>query len=503
VIPYSFNVVAAPTVAFRHSITMAAASIDGERLPSISEAIERVGFGPAQLLAGLLGGSVYLVGGVTLLLAGSLSDSIGQTFHLRSWERASLMSAIFLGMLFGNSSSGPLGDKFGRRGVILASQVLSLLCGLMCVFAQSFSTLCCWRLLLGLSLGLGVPPWMVLCTEITPTAWRVPSNAYSQSLFVLGEIYSGVLILWSDSTMRHLDWRSLTAAGLIPGFVVAVFAWLFLVQSPAYLATKGEHEQAREVIAVMARQNGAAAVPAALRQDVVAVGSANSFDVQFQALFGRRMWFSTMVVAYSCFVCNLVFYGVLYGLPQVVENVNTGTTPAMSVLLGAFWELPGLAAGAVFGTFFRRIPIIAGCAVGLSCALACFGIGVSLNHLWFGLYMIQGALLIIKMLSNTAFVVVYQYASEIYPAVARTTGSAICVSGGRLGSIFAPVIFESLAAYTGSFSTFFLVASAFAAVNGFLAIFLPIETAGKSLEDEMEPALANEKGAAARKLGLP
>lgn len=477
---------------------MAAASDD--RLPSVSEAVERVGFGHAQLLAGFLGGGVYLVSGATLLLAGALSEPIGHAWHLRAWERAALMSAIFIGMLVGNSSSGPLGDSLGRKGVIVACYACVLLAGLLCVFAQSFGMLCVWRVFLGAALGLGVPPWMVLSTEITPTKWRVAGNAYSQSLFVVGEIYSALIILWVDSSMRHLEWRSLTAVGVCPALALGGLAWMFLVQSPTYLAAKGEHAQAREVLVSMARQNGAPAVSSAFRQDAAPIDAGgSSADAQYQALFGRRMLFSTVTMLAACFVLNLVFYGVLYGLPQVVENVDTGVQPAVSVVMGAVWEFPGLLAGALFGTWFRRLPVIVGCYAGMASALMLFALGVSLNHAWFAGYLIQFSVMLIKMLCNTCFVVVYQYTSEIYPSIARTTGSALCVSGGRLGAILAPVFFETLAEYTGTFSSFFMVASATSTVVSFMALFLPFETAGKNLDAETEPILGKDS-AAARKL---
>lgn len=430
-----------------------------------------------------------------LLLAGVLSEPIGHAWHLRAWQQAALMSAIFVGMLLGNSSSGPLGDSLGRKGVIVTCYMSVLASGIACCFAHSFAVLCFWRVLLGASLGLGVPPWMVLCTEITPAAWRVAGNAYSQSLFVVGEIYVGIIILCTDSSMRHLDWRTLTAAGVLPALVLGVFAWMCLGESPTYLAAKGQHAEAREVLVSMARQNGAPAVSSSFRQEAVPSDPGGSFDAIKQAVFGRRMLFSTVTMLYTCFVLNLVFYGVLYGLPQVVENVDTGVKPAVSVLLGAVWELPGLLAGALFGTWFRRLPVIVGCYAVMAMALLGLGLGVSMSYMWFSGALIQFSVLLIKMTSNTAFVVVYQYTSEIYPAVARTSGSALCVSGGRLGAILAPVVFETLADYTGSFSTFFLLTSALSTMNSFLALFLPFETAGKSLDDEMEPTLGKEKSA--------
>jgi len=355
-------------------------------------------------------------------------------------------------------------------------------------------------------LGLGVPPWMVLNTEITPAAWRVAGNSYSQLFFVLGEIYSGFFIYNSDPRMKHLDWRSLTFVSALPGIVMAALAWMFLVQSPAYLASKGEDEKAREVIVVLARQNGAPEVSSSLRKEVRAAETTSSSDMLVQALFGRRMLFSTLTVIFSCFVLNLVFYGVLYGLPQVLEGgAESGTSPATGVILGAVWEIPGLMAAVVFGTYFRRLPVIIASNAGMACALVCFAFGLATN-MWYSAYLIQAAIIAIKVLSNIAFVVIYQYASEIYPAFARTTGSAICVSGGRVGAIIAPVVFENLNAYTGNFGAFFLVCALLTAAVSVLSTLLPFETAGKNLDgesDEMEPTLAKEKSKAALKLAMP
>lgn len=483
-----------------------AASANGvaDDSPSMSEAIERVGFGPAQLAAGFLGGGVYLVGGAVLLMCGALANPIGIDFNLRAWERAALMSSVFVGMLLGNSSSGPLGDTFGRRGVIVACYIAALASGIMCVFAQSVSVLFFWRAMLGASLGLGVPPWMVLSTEITPAAWRVAGNSYSQLFFVLGEIFSAVCIYNADPRMRHLDWRSLTAVSTLPGIVMVALAWMFLVESPAYLASKGEHEKARQVVVTLARQNGAPEVSGNLRKEVRAAENASSSDMQVQALFGRRMLFSTLTVIFSCFVLNLVFYGVLYGLPQVLEGgAESGTSPATGVLLGAVWEIPGLMAAVAFGTWFRRLPVICASYAGMACALVCFAFGLVTSHMWYSTFLVQGAIIAIKVLSNIAFVVIYQYASEIYPACARTTGSAICVSGGRVGAIIAPVVFETLNDYTGNFSAFFLLCALFTALTSVLATLLPFETAGKNLDDEMEPTLGKEKSKAALKLAMP
>ena len=47
-----------------------------------------------------------------------------------------------------------------------------------------------------------------------------------------------------------------------------------------------------------------------------------------------------------------------------------------------------------------------------------------------------------KMFVDVGFVVGYMYASEIYPAVARTTGTSVCIAAGRIGSIACPLVYE-------------------------------------------------------------
>merc|ERR1719487_1406084 len=54
----------------------------------------------------------------------------------------------------------------------------------------------------------------------------------------------------------------------------------------------------------------------------------------------------------------------------------------------------------------------------------------------------QLGLTLSKLFISAGFVVVYQYSIEIYPAVARATGTAICLAAGRFGAILCPLVYE-------------------------------------------------------------
>jgi len=61
----------------------------------------------------------------------------------------------------------------------------------------------------------------------------------------------------------------------------------------------------------------------------------------------------------------------------------------------------------------------------------------------------------IKCFVSIGFLVVYQYAIEIYPTESRTTGVAITIGSGRLAGIISPLVIEAIVSVTGGFSAFF------------------------------------------------
>merc|ERR1711974_163656 len=63
----------------------------------------------------------------------------------------------------------------------------------------------------------------------------------------------------------------------------------------------------------------------------------------------------------------------------------------------------------------------------------------------------------IKSAGMVGFVSMYQYSTEIYPTVARTTGTAACVAGGRLGGMLAPLFYEMLEGAYGFEAFFYLI----------------------------------------------
>mmetsp|Transcript_19568 Transcript_19568/g.58671 ORF Transcript_19568/g.58671 Transcript_19568/m.58671 type:complete len:506 (+) Transcript_19568:97-1614(+) len=469
--------------------------------PTLGEVIENLGFGCAQFRVWLVGGSIWFACGAELIIIGSVGNAIAQEWGLTGAHKAWLMSCVFIGILTGNAVCGPVGDLCGRRMPILFGYLGIALFSVLSAFTTSYEALCAVRVLVGVSFGIGQPAINTLCTEVTPAYWRIAMNSAAQGLFIVGEMYSAFLIWHDDPYLVKTDWRWLTIMGTLPAIVFGVLGYFFLRQSPSFLAGQGETEAARGVLESMRADNGVPHVSVDFREIVHSTSRqerspslALRVMEPVELIFSRRLLYSTLTVLYSCFTLNCIFYGVIYAVPQVVTKVDMGVSPAISILQGALCELPGVAMAIICGMMLPRKPvmIVYLAVVGISllafaagakatcCALP--GQGVSLLEE----FMLHGGLFGIKCFAQVGFVVVYQYSTEIYPVMARTTGSAACVAGGRVGGMTAPMIFEFLQSLTGSFDMFFHLIAMLCLLNFVLVIFLPFETFGKDLQDSID-----------------
>ncbi|PIK45133.1 putative organic cation transporter protein, partial [Apostichopus japonicus] len=86
-----------------------------------------------------------------------------------------------------------------------------------------------------------------------------------------------------------------------------------------------------------------------------------------------------------------------------------------------------------------------------------------------------------KFCISASFAIIYIYAAEIFPTVARSAGIGLCSTSGRIGSILGPLILA-----LGEVIEFLplLIFGLSAIVGGLLVIFLP-ETRGAKLPETL------------------
>lgn len=483
------------------------------QLPELVEVVERLGFGWGQVYTILLAGGTYAADGAELLLIGAITRSVSKEWGLHAMERGLVVSVVFAGVLLGNFSGGPLGDHWGRRFPILLCLAGVFIFSLLSTAAFDFYSLACIRFFVGAAFGVGLPGCNSLTSELTPRDKRLMTTSLNQVVFSLGELYSAFLIYRMDPRMKHLEsWRTLVILGALPSLVFGVLAFFFLLESPSFLALQpGRKQEAVAELESLRRANFGKEAGGAGREN----GDAVVVDVEFQSprrpapvqsgfsvvweklkvVYGRKLRFSTLVLCYTTFTLNFLYYGGMYALPQVLPDLDLRLSPAVVLMLGALAEIPGALCAIPVGFYLSRKSSMQVYLFGAFWTTVIFSVsatataasaGTNPPPYWLELSVLF-AVVFNKFFIYLGFSVVYQYSVELYPTVARTTGTACCLASGRLGSMFCSPTFEYLEdESTGSHARYFQLTAGLALANMVLVAFLPFETKGVYLQDHLE-----------------
>jgi MFS family permease len=465
------------------------------RLPDLAQVMNGLGFGKAQIRALVAGGTVLVADAAELLLISSVTRAVKEEWDLGPSARGLIVSIVFVGFLFGNLLGGYISDNKGRRIPIVLSFIFVFLFSVLSVAATGFYSMVVIRFFVGLACGTGHSAWVTLSLELAPADRRLHMVALGSLFFTVGEFWSAFLIHWDDPDMKNLDWRWLVVMGASPSLVLGVISYFFLTESPSYLAVNGRHDEARQIVRQLYLQNGHPdeSIPkdfsppkVGLEIDSGIRGVLNRLDV----ILGPSLLFTTIVTGFSCFCLNILFYGGLYSFPQMLPEMKTGLSPAASLMLAACQEIPGNVFGILVGVNLTRKLGIQCYLLGsmLSVALFTFAANQSLSgkgEMTFQLeVLLQVGLQASKAFVAVGFMIVYCYATEIYPTSVRGSGTSLCLSIGRIGSITSPLIYEWLTAFSGNKLAFLYFMMGCCAINIVLISFLTIETSGKPLKDD-------------------
>jgi len=155
-------------------------------------------------------------------------------------------------------------------------------------------------------------------------------------------------------------------------------------------------------------------------------------------------------------VCvNFVFYGLSYALPQVFQKLSPEMGPAKQLFISSCGSVPGvLFTGLLLMckiTNRDRLILAAALVAGLELCVTLSQEDHAYNYV--GLEAV--AALGLKAFSYSFFNLVYVYLGCVFPSECRCSAVAFCVAGGRIGSIFSPILFEATFARYQKSSTYF------------------------------------------------
>ncbi|MFI5027033.1 MAG: MFS transporter, partial [Solirubrobacterales bacterium] len=193
-----------------------------------TDAKRRTDNGSAPPRAGLVLVSLILVAAVAnlnLAVANVALPSIGEAFD----SSQTTLNLIAVGYSLGLAASvlylGALGDRYGRKLMLLLGTALAIPAACLAAWAPSDEVLFIARLLGGLAAGMAYPTTLALITAL----WSGPGRTKSIALWSgLGGAISSLGPLLSGLLLEHFWWGSVFLLTLPLAAVALVLAFLFV-----------------------------------------------------------------------------------------------------------------------------------------------------------------------------------------------------------------------------------------------------------------------------------
>mmetsp|Transcript_67653 Transcript_67653/g.191961 ORF Transcript_67653/g.191961 Transcript_67653/m.191961 type:complete len:486 (-) Transcript_67653:41-1498(-) len=457
---------------------------------SVSEVVEDIGFGKAQLLMVVTGGAVFFNRGVQMCLMSILTVPIAADMGLTILQQGMLSTIMFGGMFMGTMASGWFGDVAGRRAPVVASSISTALIGCASAACADFHWLFLARLCLGFAMALGDVPVTALLSEVTPIQWRIPMRAATEGMFDLGYTYAAFLAACSDAHLENLNWRQLMIFTCIPPGVLGLSAAAFLPESPVFLVSMGDSARATEVFDQFRRLNGRP--DARIDMEIVeaplkARDNPNIVDT-LGVVFGPQYGSTTWVLCFAAFVLNIFYYGGMYIQPQVMTQGN-GLPPGWEMVMGGPFDLAGLCLAMVLAQVAPRRMVLIFALAMASFSVTSFGYAGSFQVRTPLLeVMYQVGLFGFYWVPAVGFVVFGQLAVESYPTLVSTTGGSVAFCMGRVGAMAAPLLFEHVWKFSGQWEVFCYLSSALCALGIAAVLALEARSGGAAKDGHHETA---------------
>lgn len=423
--------------------------------PTFDDLLDRAGSLPLRRLVVLLCAVVTTLDGFDTQSIALAAPSISREWGVPAAAFGSVFGVGLAGSLVGTVLLGRLGDRYGRRGLLLASVGLFAGCSLLTPLAGSVPALVVARFLTGIGLGGALPAAITLTSEFAAPRRR----GFVVGLMFCGFPFGGVLAgLVAAPLVPSWGWASVfVVGGVLPLALLPVMR--SLPESPQYLLQRGEHARLDRVVARMdASGVRIAHTPAPPRSPVA-------------RLFADGRALGTVLLWTTLFLALMLAYLLVNWVPLVTRAAGAG--PAGASLAVATLNVGAIAGCLVLGRIAdRHRPVV---VVGVGFLLGAVAIA---GLAWAGGS--SGALFVVT--SVTGFFAIGSQmclaavCAGFYETSSRATGVGAAMGAGRVGGILGPVLGGVLLGAGYSSSTIFLI-TAVAAVLAAVTIVLAGRTA--------------------------
>lgn len=396
---------------------------DDAKSLDLGEIIDHRPMSPAQIIAAALCAAALFVDGYDIQVMALTVPSLARDWSLPPSSFGLALSAVVIGISLGSGLIGPLGDRFGRRTMLIAAMTAIGLATACTALAASPAQFVVWRLLTGTALGAGIPSCAALTSEYAPLAKRSLVMGLMNIASPVGAFSAGFI---APPVLAAVGWRGAFLIGGAAPIVIAALVWLYAPESLKFLIVRrpGDPRIGRTL-----RRIAPGLDPSMVRAEL---GQGQPYASPL-ALLGPELRARTLLL-WGMLALNLFnLYVLISWLPTLLQRSGWSLASALqgAVLIQGGGVIGGLFMARYLDRGATRSALVAGFALSAVC-LGLFML-VPSGPAWVALLLLLGAGVSGSQLSLNALSAAY------YPPAIKATGVAWALLIGGMGSILAPM----------------------------------------------------------------
>lgn len=385
----------------------------------IGQLIDERPLSPLQILVMILSFLIVWQDGYHIQSMALVVPTLSAEWHVLKTDFDWVVSSALFGILLGSAFIASLGDRWGRRKILILSMIIIGGSSIGTGFATQMIHLVIWRFLTGLGLGASIANATALTSDYVPSKRRAALVTVMFSGVSIGAFTSGFI---ADPIIAAFRWQGLfTIGGAVPLLLALVLAAILPESLKLLLARAPEDPRIPKILGRLAPD-----------VDVRAV-YVRKLEVQRQSvleLLNKPYVKGTLLLWFVFFVNMFILYLLVNWLPTLLST--QGWSPSESRRGAVMIQLGGVMGGLILSYYVdKEKTVVATITAYLLCAVAfgLFAVLPSSGISWWLLLLVVGG-----GISGGQFVI-NALAAGFYPTVIRSTGVGWAFSIGRIGAV--------------------------------------------------------------------
>ena len=451
--------------------------------------LDKVGYSYFHFKMILIAIVILFCDGCEMILINISLSTIKTDFKLTQVYLSLLSSSIFIGFFLGSLVSGSLTNKFGRKFPIMIGMAIVWIFSIITFLCYNFTTLLIVRILVGSGIGIVVPSLTCLIAESIPSYNRSLSLNGIWFLYPVGMMYICIVSMsYIEVESNRINWKQVTLLNTFGSFCALVLSF-YLEESPRFLFLKKRYKDGF----ILLNKIGKTRLIILSKDEQINLVSEYNFKdepetsifIGINNLISKKYLFTSILVSLIWFISSVLAIGLLYVLPQIFEKIESNRYQSlkhMTVSMLIVFPSP------IFRGLISEIEALGrknSMAIGF---LGAFGSAILCIYCGKCIFIFTGVL---KFSADIGLGIIAVYTSEVYETSVRSISLGLGNSITKIGAILAPFICEISNSImpNGSFYMFGVLSI----IGVFASLSLPIETIGRSLDNNEDKSSVNLK----------